>query len=67
MKIIKINPNKTGWTCIDGNTKTIVAHFDDCHKETMSLIDYMTAARKRQHVVQIDCYADGEETRRTDD
>ena len=61
MKTIKINPKKTGWTRIDGNIKTIVAHFDDGHKETMSLIDYMTAARKRQHVVQIDCYADGEE------
>jgi hypothetical protein len=60
MKTIKINPNETGWTSIDGNTKTIVAYFDDGHKETMSLIDYMTAARKRQHVVQIDCYTDGE-------
>lgn len=41
MKTIKINPKETGWTRIDGNTKTIVAHFDDGHKETMSLIDYM--------------------------
>ena len=61
MITIKINPNETGWTRIDGNTKTIVAHFDDGHKETMSLIDYITAARKSQHVVQIDCYTDGEE------
>ena len=61
MKSIKINPKETGWTPIEGGTKTIVAHFDDGHKETMALVDYMMAARKRQHVVQIDCYAEGEE------
>ena len=61
MKTIKINPKETGWTRIDGNTNTIVAHFDDGHKETMSLVDYITAVSKSQHVVQIDCYTEGEE------
>jgi hypothetical protein len=61
MKTIKINPKETGWTRIDGNTKTIVAHFDDGRKETMSLIDYITAVCQSQHVVQIDCYTEGEE------
>ena len=60
MKTIKINPDETGWVKIDGSVRTIVAHFKDGHKETFSLVDFLTFKR-RNLVVQIDCYEEGEE------
>ena len=59
MKTIKINPDETGWVKIDGSVRTIVAHFKDGHKETFSLVDFLTFKR-RNLVVQIDCYEEGE-------
>ena len=61
MKSIRLNPNKTDWTRIDGDVENIVAHFDDGHKEKMSLPDFLTSARKREHIIQIDLYTEGEE------
>lgn len=61
MITIKTNPDKTGWTRIDGDTKTIVAHFKDGHKETFSLVDFLIATKAHKHVVQIDCYKEGED------
>lgn len=62
MKTIKFNPKETGWIRIDGGVKTIVAHFNDGHKETMSLLDFVTInKRKKNKMVQIDCYKEGEE------
>ena len=63
MKSIKIDPNKTDWTRIDGNTEIIVAHFDDGHKERMIVPDFLMSARKRKHIVQIDLYTEGEEVK----
>lgn len=60
MITIKIDPDKTGWVKIDGTVRTIVAHFKDGHKETFSLVDYLTYRRKND-VVKIDCYGEGEE------
>ena len=60
MKTIKINPDETGWVKIDGSVRTIVAHFKDGHKETFSLVDFLTF-KHRKLVVQIDCYEEGEE------
>ena len=59
MKKIKINPNKTGWVKFDGSVKTIVAHFKDGHKETFSTVDFLMFRRKNL-IVQIDCYDEGE-------
>lgn len=62
MKTIKFNPKETGWITIDGDVKTIVAHFNDSHKETMSIFDFATMGkRKKNKIVQIDCYKEGEE------
>ena len=62
MKTIKFNPKETGWIRIDGGVKTIVAHFNDRHKETMSLLDFATInKRKKNKIVQIDYYKEGEE------
>jgi len=62
MKTIKINPKETGWIAIDGDVKTIVAHFNDGHEETMSLIDFVTINKRKQNkIVQIDCYKEGKE------
>ena len=61
MKSIKINPKKAGWIPIESDTKIIVAHFDDGHKEKMTVLDFLISARKRKHIVQIDIYAEGEE------
>ena len=62
MKTIKFNPKETGWVSIDGDVKTIVAHFNDGHKETMSLLDFVAInKRKKNKIVQIDCYKEGEE------
>ena len=45
MKTIKINPKETGWVSIPCDIKTIVAHFNDGHKETMPLLALVTIAR----------------------
>lgn len=62
MKTIKFNPKETGWISIDGDVITIVAHFNDGHKETISFLDFVTISkRKYNKIVQIDCYKEGEE------
>ena len=62
MKTIKFNPKETGWIPVDGDVKMIVAHFDDGHKETMSLLDLVIMnKRKINKIMQIDCYKEGEE------
>ena len=62
MKTIKFYPKETGWIRIDGSVKTIVAHFNDGHKETMSPLDFVTInKRKKNKIVQIDCYKEYEE------
>lgn len=66
MKAIKFNPDETGWVEIPGDTKIVVAHFKDGHKETFTTSGYLTAPPKlRKKVIQIDCYAEGEELRDT--
>ena len=53
---------ETGWVMIPGETKTVVAHFKDVHKETMKLYELLTSGkRKKNNIVQIDCYAENEE------
>ena len=64
MRTIKINPDETGWVKIDGTVKTVVAHFNDGHKEIFSLVDFLTFKEKGK-VVKIDCYNDGEEINNT--
>ena len=61
MKSVKINPDKTGWTKVSGDTKTIVAHFKDGHKETFTLFEFLMAHKAHKYVIQIDCYKEGEE------
>ena len=62
MKTIKINPKETVWTSIEADVATIVVHFNDGSKEIMSLFDFITInKRKKNKVVQIDCYKNGEE------
>lgn len=61
MKSIKINPKKTGWTHVEGDVKNIVAHFNDGHKEKMTVSDFLMSARKRKNIIQIDLYLEGEE------
>lgn len=61
MKSIKIDTNKTGWTHIEGDVKNIVAHFNDGHKEKMTVLDFLISARKRKNIIQIDLYSEGEE------
>ena len=61
MKSVKMNPDKTGWATFPGDTKTIVAHFKDGHKETFTLVDFLMAHKTRKQVIQIDCYKEGEE------
>lgn len=62
MKTIKFNPKETGWVRIDGDVKTIVAHFNNGEKETMNIIDFVIMDRSWYNkIVQIDCYKEGEE------
>ena len=62
METIKLNPKETGWIFIKSDVKTIVAHFNDGHKETMPLLDFVTInKRKKNKIVQIDCYKEDEE------
>lgn len=61
MKSIKIDTNKTGWTHIEGDVKNIVAHFNDGHKEKMTVLDFLMSAHKRKNIIQIDLYSEGEE------
>lgn len=62
MKTIKTNFKETGWLTIDGDVKWIVAHFADGHKETLSVVSFLTLGKRKQDkLVQIDCYNEGEE------
>ena len=62
MKTIKLNPKETGWIHIDSDVKTIIVHYNDDNKETMSPVEFLIMnKRKRNKVVQIDCYKEGEE------
>lgn len=62
METIKFNPKETGWIPIGGDVVTIVAHFNNGKKETMSIIDFIFMIRRKYNkIVQIDCYKDGEE------
>ena len=62
MKTIIFNPKETGWIPIDGDIATVVVYFNNGEKETMSIIDFVTMnRRKRNKIVQIDCYKEGEE------
>lgn len=63
MKSIKVNPDKTGWTKIDGDVKTIVVHFKNGHKEAVSLVDFLVSTKAHKQIVQIDCYKEGEEVK----
>lgn len=56
-----IDRTKTDWTVIKGNTRTIVAYFDNGRKETMPLLKFLTMKTgKRKKVFKIDCYTEGE-------
>jgi hypothetical protein len=62
MNSYKIDPHQTGWLSIQGGTKIIVAHFKDGHKENMELVEFLTCGRRKlKNIIQIDCYAEGEE------
>ena len=61
MKSIKVNPDQTGWVSIDGDVKTIVAHFKDGHTETFSMVEFLVAHKAHKQVIQIDCYKEDEE------
>lgn len=62
MKTIKFNPKETVWIPIDSDVRTIVAHFNNGEKETMNFIGFITMnERKKNKIVQIDCYKEGEE------
>ena len=50
--------HETGWQAIPGDTKTIVVHFDDGHKETVDLVGFLMM--KKNKVNKIDCYKAGE-------
>lgn len=61
MESYKLDPTQTGWIAIKGNVETIVAYFNDGHKETMPLLKFIAMnSRKRRKVIQIDCYTKGE-------
>jgi hypothetical protein len=52
--------NETGWQSIPGGTRTIVAHYEDGHKQTFDLVDFLVLRNKRK-IIQIDCYQENEE------
>lgn len=63
MEIIKTDFTKTGWVNIKGSVKTIVAHYKDGNKKTMSLFEFLsisTSKKQCKDIVQIDCYDDNE-------
>ena len=61
MKSVKVNPETTGWTTFPGDTATIIAHFKGGHKERFTLVEFLVAKKAHKHVVQLDCYKEGEE------
>lgn len=52
--------NETGWQTIPGDTKVIVAHFNDGHTEQMEVWQFIALGRKRSKIQKIDCYTAGE-------
>lgn len=60
MTSYKVNMNETGWQSIPGGTRTIVAHYEDGHKQTFDLVDFLVLRNKRK-IIQIDCYQENEE------
>ena len=61
MESHKIDNTKTGWDTIPGNTKVIVAHYKDGHTEHLEVWQFIAMGRKRDKIVQIDCYGPDEE------
>jgi len=62
MTSIEVDNTVTGWVAIPPTTENIVAHFKDGHTETISLVEYiMMHKRKKNLVIQIDCYSASEE------
>ena len=63
MKSVKVNPDKTRWTTFPGDTKTIIAHFKDGHKEKFTLVEFLLLVAKKayKNVIQLDFYKEGEE------
>ena len=58
---IKIDNTKTGWTKIPGATKKVIVHFNDGHKKTMDLLDFITLGKRdAKKVIQIDCYTESD-------
>ena len=60
MTSYKVDFKKTGWQEIPTGTRTIVAHYEDGHKQTFDLVDFLVLRNKRK-IVQIDCYKEDEE------
>lgn len=60
MKTFELDNKKTEWQAIPGGTNTIVAYFKDGSKEKMSLFSFLAMGRKRNKVIKIDCYSEGE-------
>lgn len=61
MQTIKIDSKKTGWVSLPGDTHSVVAHFEDNHKEKYSLVDFLVLKPKvKNMIVKIDCYKKGE-------
>lgn len=52
--------HETGWQTIPGDTKLIVAHFEDGHTEKMEVWKFLTIGRKIDKIQKIDCYSAGE-------
>ena len=52
--------HETGWGTIPGDTKVIVAHFNDGHTERMEVWQFIALGRKRNKIQKIDCYTAGE-------
>lgn len=48
------------WHEIPADTRIIVALFNDGHKETMSIYEYLAMGRKVNKVSVIECYKEGE-------
>lgn len=63
MKVYNINPNEKGWLSISGDTKVIVAHYKDGHREKMELYEFLSNSKRLKNVVRIDCYTEEERKR----
>ena len=61
MQTIKFDSKKTEWVVLPGGTRQVVAHFDDGHKETFDLVDFLVLKKGiKDKIVSIDCYEEGE-------